>query len=156
MFVGSWTSSSPSAPCCLPGGSHISMDTFSRHSAFSVLQGEYKSVIYCAENLKKFPHNRLAWPDNVASPGPNPLCTYVAPFYRCYTCPNDACSSTHNPPLQFLARSEDGAQRTECTQVRKIQLHVVQHLIRGPSSVFVDILLRMDIAESLALYIVQV
>ena len=49
--------------------------------------------------------------------------------------PADACSPTHSPRafLQFLARSDDGTQHTERTQVRKIQLHIVQHLVIGTS-----------------------
>ena len=49
--------------------------------------------------------------------------------------PAGACSPTHSPRafLQLLARSDDGTWRTERTQVRKILLHIVQHLVIGTS-----------------------
>ena len=49
--------------------------------------------------------------------------------------PADACSSTHSPRafLQFLALSDDGTQHAERMQARKIQLHIVQHLVIGTS-----------------------
>ena len=51
--------------------------------------------------------------------------------------------------LQILARSDDGTKCAKCTQVRRSQLHVIQHLVRlRPSSAFVGALLRTYIAES--------
>ena len=35
--------------------------------------------------------------------------------------------------FQFITRSDDGTRRTERTQVRKFQLHIVRHLVMGTS-----------------------
>ena len=61
----------------------------------------------------------------------------------------DACSPTHSPRafLQFVARSDDDTRRTERTQVRQIQLHIVQHLVIGtPIQAFAGVPLPMYVA----------
>ena len=59
----------------------------------------------------------------------------ITPMYVHHMRPAGACSPTHSLRafLQFVARSDDGTRRTERTQVRKIQLHIVQHLVIGTS-----------------------
>ena len=55
-----------------------------------------------------------------------------------------AQSTVHPCFFQFIDRSDDGTRRTERTQVRKIQLHIVRHLVIGTP---IQILRRRPIAN---------